>query len=151
MSKGKKHDAPRGPQYSLDTAVAICTLVSDGLTLKDVVAMDGMPGKTTMFKWLAEHEEFANLYARAREERADLVADEIIGIADTAADPNKARVQIDARKWWAARVNPKKYGDKLQTESTSVSYVISASPMSPDEWEAKHCLEAAGRPPDVTH
>jgi hypothetical protein len=52
------------------------------------------------------------MYTRAREERADLVADEIITIADTEPDPNKARVMIDARKWWAARVNPKKYGGR---------------------------------------
>jgi hypothetical protein len=75
---------------------------------------------------------------RAREERADLVADEIITIADTETDPQKARNRIDARKWWAARVNPKKYGDKLVTENTNHNYVISDRPMTEAEWESEY-------------
>jgi hypothetical protein len=28
----------------------------------------------------------------------------------------RARLKVDARKWVAAKLKPKKYGDKLQTE-----------------------------------
>jgi hypothetical protein len=45
-----------------------------------------------------------------------MVADEIIYIADTEPDPNKARVRIDARKWWASKVNKKDYGDRVSAE-----------------------------------
>ena len=56
------------------------------------------------------------MYARAREERSHMMADEIIEIADTEPDPNRARVRIDARKWWASKVNKKDYGDRVTAE-----------------------------------
>jgi hypothetical protein len=40
-------------------------------------------------------------------------ANDVLTIADQATDANIARVRIDARKWWAAKVSPKKYSDKL--------------------------------------
>lgn len=151
MAKGKKQEQPRGPIYSLDTAAVVCAYVAEGLTIKDIAALPDMPGKTTLFKWLAEHDDFANLYARARDERADMLADEVVNIADTDPDPNKARVRIDARKWWAAKVNPKRYGDKLQTENVSTTYVVSDKPLTNDEWKAKYCLEAPGGTAGSTH
>jgi hypothetical protein len=120
--------------------IELCEHIADGLSLKEACALPGMPSRTTAYKWLAEYSFFANTYARAREERADLVADEIITIADTEPDPQKARNRIDARKWWAARVNPKAYGDKLTTENTNRNhnYVISDRPMTEEEWEAEY-------------
>ena len=85
-----------------------------------------------------------------REKRADLIADEIVTIADTDPAPNKARVRIDARKWWAAKVNPKKYGERITAAVSTTSYVVSDKPMSPDEWEATYCLAADGRPVEST-
>jgi hypothetical protein len=121
MAKRKKMTTKPKPEkdkeakriaYSQALVVRMCEMIGGGLTLKEVCALPDMPGRTTAYKWLAQHDEFANLYARAREERADMVADEVIMIADTEPDPAKARVRIDARKWWAAKVNPKKYADK---------------------------------------
>lgn len=77
-----------------------------------------MPACGTVFRWLAEQEKFQEQYTRARETQADAIADEIIQIADDATDPAKARVQIDARKWYAGKVKPKKYGDKVVQELT---------------------------------
>jgi hypothetical protein len=67
--------------------------------------------------WLALDAEFAAQYARAREEQADYYADEIIEIADTAEDANLARLRIDARKWKASKLRPKKYGEKIDLTS----------------------------------
>jgi hypothetical protein len=67
-------------------------------------------------------------YTKAREEQADTNADEILEIADERPPEfkdNKGRVyldqtyiawqknRIDARKWTAMKLKPKKYGDKL--------------------------------------
>lgn len=118
--RGAKCGSPkRRIAYSLKLAIAICEQISDGRTLKEVCAQSGMPKRSAAFAWLSEHPEFAELYARAREERADLIADEIVSIADKERDPNKARVRIDARKWWAAKVNAKKYGDKTSVDLVS--------------------------------
>jgi hypothetical protein len=131
--------------YSDDLAAKICGHIADGLSLKEVCMLDGMPSRATAYKWLAMHSSFADMYARAREERADLIADEIVTIADNDPDPNRARVRIDARKWWAAKVNPKKYGDKLVTENTTATYTISDKPMTEEEWRAAYCGTDAPR------
>jgi hypothetical protein len=72
-----------------------------------------MPDTETVRKWLREFPDFLANYARAREEQADFYADEMVTIADESKDSNKARLQIDARKWKASKMAPKKYGDKL--------------------------------------
>lgn len=136
--------------YTQDMAASICELVADGLALKEVCIRGDMPSRSTVYKWFAQHSAFADMYARAREERADLIADEIVTIADTEVDANKARVRIDARKWWAAKVNPKKYGERITAAVNTTSYVISAKPMSPEEWEAKYCLAPPGGPVEGT-
>lgn len=51
--------------------------------------------------------------ARAEELRADIISDEMIDIADGTGDTQQARNRIDVRKWLAARLRPKKYGDKI--------------------------------------
>jgi hypothetical protein len=68
------------------------------------------------------------MYARAREDQADTNADEILKIADEMPPEytdEKGRTTIDqtylawqkqrieARKWTAAKLKPRKYGDRL--------------------------------------
>lgn len=106
----------RPSNYSQETADKICEELADGKSLRTICKGDDMPSCGTVFRWLAERESFQEQYTRARETQADAIADEIIQIADDASDPAKARVQIDARKWYAGKVKPKKYGDKVQNE-----------------------------------
>lgn len=110
-------------EYSPELASLICErLVSrDGtgkLRALRIICRDDadMPGETTVYKWLGLHDEFAKQYARTREILAEMNAGDIIHIADTEDDPNKARIRIDARKWWASKVAPKVYGDKTTVE-----------------------------------
>lgn len=76
------------------------------------------------------------MYTRAREERADLIADEVLSIADAPLDVPAAdddsdnpadkskfrkaleqrRQMIDARKWAAAKLNPKVYSDRTNLD-----------------------------------
>jgi hypothetical protein len=109
--------------YSDELAEEICRRIitrdpatNNLRTLRDICREDGMPSEATAYKWLAENALFQEMYARAREARAHMVAEEIIEIADTEPDPNKARVRIDARKWWAGKANAKHYGEKTQTD-----------------------------------
>lgn len=93
---------------------------------------------TTMYDWVRADDRRAEMYARAREDRAEKFADEIVAIADetecapvvdratgqtvamafdkTAVARNKLRV--DARKWIAAKLKPRVYGDKVQVEGS---------------------------------
>jgi hypothetical protein len=72
-----------------------------------------------------ERRGFSAQYARAREAQADCWASEIVDLADeTLADANhvaKARLQIDARKWVASKLMPRKYGDRVSAELTGAN------------------------------
>lgn len=72
-----------------------------------------MPARRTVLMWMSTDANFCTSIARAREEQAEHLAEEIVTIADTCNDPHKARLQIDARKWYASKLAPKKYGEKL--------------------------------------
>ncbi len=91
----------------------VCREIAEGKSLKAICEQDGVPHRDTIHQWLADDSAFSDKYVRAREDQADFYADEIIDIADTEPDANKARVRIDARKWKASKLQPKKYGDKV--------------------------------------
>lgn len=110
----------RPSDYLPEVAADICSLLADGESLRKVCECRGMPSKTSVFRWLAEHKEFGDQYAKATETRADAIFEEMFDIADSVADEAaavvKARLRIDTRKWALARMNPKKYGDKVSQE-----------------------------------
>jgi hypothetical protein len=58
-------------------------------------------------------------YARAKDDQCDLVADDCQDIADNCEDSNKARLQVDTRKWYLSKIKPKRYGDHQQIEIVS--------------------------------
>lgn len=120
----------------------------EGESLNQICMSDGMPSKATVFNWLvAKRGQFLDKYTRARELQAESMLEEIFEIADdTSADTifakrgddtvevannewiNRSRLRVDTRKWAMARMNPKKYGDKVQTElsgEVSVKRVVS--------------------------
>ena len=120
--------------YTDEIANEICSRLVDGKSLKKICEMEDMPSKSTVFKWLSENESFSDKYARAREAQADTLADEIIDIADDGENDTyeddegnvrtnqdviaRSRLRVDARKWIASKLKPKKYGDKLTQELT---------------------------------
>lgn len=119
----KKRPIGRPSVFSQELIDKICELIANGMSLRAVCSQEGMPSAVTVCKWLSENEEFSKQYARAREEQAVSFADEIIQIADSvepdSAAVAKAKLQIDSRKWLAARMAPKKYGDKQEIDVKS--------------------------------
>lgn len=110
MSAGRPSD------YNDEAALQICERIADGESLKKICERDDMPARRTVYQWLAARQEFAHMYTRAREEQADTLADQITEIADTEPDTNRARVRVDARKWVAAKLKPRKYGERVELE-----------------------------------
>ena len=115
-----------------DKSVIIDKIISDiegGLSARKAVISAKISSKT-FWDWIDKDEEKVKQYTRACEARADFMADEILDIADssegdlyvddngdTKIDGNtvqRARTQIDARKWLMSKMAPKKYGDKIQ-------------------------------------
>src|SRR5438132_622777 len=74
----------RGRPSLFKTSVAdvICRRLADGETLRAICSNPAMPAKATVMRWLAQHPEFRDRYARAREVQADVLAEEVIDIAD---------------------------------------------------------------------
>lgn len=88
--------------------------------MRTICMADEMPAMSTVFRWLAKHEEFQEQYARAKEESAEAMIEDMLAIADGGnwSDTQRARLRVDTRKWIASKLKPKKYGDKLHTEHT---------------------------------
>lgn len=122
----------RPSMFTEDLGDAICARITAGESLRSICMDDAMPETVTVFRWLRQHADFCSNYTRAREEQADTLADEIVSIADerdgkaimadgaevavvfdsTAVARNKLRVE--ARKWVAAKLKPRKYGERVQ-------------------------------------
>lgn len=94
------------------------------------------PSWVTFNVWLSENEELSKQYARACEMRSDLIFDEMIEIADDGTNDftkkmigdveveilntehlQRSRLRIDTRKWILSKMNPKKYGEKLELDN----------------------------------
>jgi hypothetical protein len=109
----------RPSEYTPEIADAICERLAAGESLLSICTGDEYPAESTVRGWaLDDREGFAAKYARAREMQADRHAEQIVDIADTEEDPQKARNRMDARKWFAAKVAPKKYGERTTLEHT---------------------------------
>lgn len=82
----------------------------------------------TFYNWLDDSPANNQRYARAREMQADLLVEQIIEISDDSRHDtlitekgevenkewvNRSRLMVDSRKFLAAKLRPKKYGDKI--------------------------------------
>ena len=123
--------AHRPVEYTEDIADEICWRITHGEPLVRICADEHLPHVATIYRWLIRFPLFCDMYTRAREEQADTNADEILAIADEMPPEytdEKGRTTIDhsylawqkqrieARKWTAAKLKPRKYGDRVALE-----------------------------------
>jgi|TARA_R100000306_G_C4322254_1_gene115763 hypothetical protein len=96
--------------------------LADGESLRNICKDDHMPATATMYRWLAKaSDKVRDQYAHAMDLRGQNFGEKVTDIADSilsddSIDPNRARVAVDALKWAAARLSPKRYGDRIQAE-----------------------------------
>ena len=122
--------------YTAELAEKICEGIAGGESLRQVCTQEGMPEERTVYRWLWKQPEFCQNYARAREYRADYLAEEALAIADddskdilqvgeggdirsltNSAAVQRSKLQFEARKWAASQMAPKKWG-KQQVQHT---------------------------------
>lgn len=115
----------------------ICARIAQGETLRAICRLDGFPSHTTVYTWLDEQPEFALRFGRARTQGEDVISQECLEIADTPVEgvetvvkPDGSieekrgdmlghrKLQIETRLKLLAKWNPKKWGEKTQTEVT---------------------------------
>ncbi|EEX3831623.1 DNA-binding protein [Escherichia coli] len=115
----KKVGRPHG--YTEEKALEICELVADGQSINKISKMPGMPNRSTILKWFRDVPEFSTMYARAKEIGFEVLADEIIDLADAEVNTDKDQLRrhqlmIDTRKWLLAKLQPRKYGERVTQE-----------------------------------
>lgn len=116
-------------KFTQEVADEICNRIAEGESLRAICNDAHIPHTATVKRWLIndEYEDFRAQYTRAREEQTETFVDQIVSIADEEDDPQRARVRIDARKWVASKLKPKKYGDRITNEHTGqINVTISA-------------------------
>lgn len=134
----------RPTSYNETVARDICVRLMEGESLASICADEDMPARSSVYLWLHDNSEFSDRYARAREVQATTFFDEVQQISDNTMLGEKRtikpdgtieivqadmiehrRLRVDARKWMAARLAPKKYGDKIDHEhSGSLTVVV---------------------------
>jgi hypothetical protein len=125
--------------------------------------MQEAPTGRTFARWIADDEKLCRKYARAKELQADFMAAQIRSIADecrigvkttekasgietTTGDMvERSRLQIDARKWLASKLAPKKYGDKVTQEvigdPEKPLEIVNRPSITREEWLKHHGLD----------
>jgi hypothetical protein len=110
---------------------SICELIINGKSLRYALKEINLPAKT-FFVWLRENDELSKQYARATDERAELMFEDMFDIADDSTSDyietdngkqfnsehlQRSKLRVDTRKWALSKLMPKKYGDKLDITS----------------------------------
>lgn len=131
--KASKKNNGRPSTYTQEIADDICSQLAEGISLRTVCIPDSMPSARTVFRWLRTDEKFCQQYARAKEESADAMAEDILDIADDGTNDwmtitlpgghekmipdqevlQRSKLRVDTRKWIMSKMKPKKYGDKM--------------------------------------
>lgn len=127
--------AGRPSGYTFEKAKRICELLitfdSEGKphSTRKICEIMGI-GTSTLFEWLENNQEFAELYTHARKTQADLYADLRLEVAwenpqveiptkvgsysiTDSAGIARNRLRFDAMTKHAGQLNPHKYGDKI--------------------------------------
>lgn len=133
----------RPTDYTSELAFLICERIGNGESVRKVCTADDMPSPRSVYRWLAEHEEFRQQYEKSTQERAEHLAEEAIEIADDGRNDwmerkseaekgagwaagwvangehvQRSRLRVDTRKWFVSKLAPKKYGEKITQEQT---------------------------------
>lgn len=151
MTKKKKEPIPRvWTDEKKATAIEdVLSKLGNGQSLRSVLDQtrdkDLLPCRTIFNEWLGNSEILATQYARACEARQDLIFEECLSIADESSGDSvvndkghisldaefvaRSRVRIQTRQWMLGKMNPKKYGERIQTDVT----VHTEQPLFPDK------------------
>jgi hypothetical protein len=134
----------RPTKYSRVLGEAICARLAQGESLRRIADDATMPELATLAVWLERHPSFRAAYERAREIEADILADDVLDIADGDAADNAtaAKLRVDARKWLAAKLKPATYGEckaapRKAPARPVVFKVTTGIPKAPDEAQAE--------------
>lgn len=158
----------RPTAYSIEIAEQICAEIASRVcTMADVCTAEGMPDRATVFRWMAKHPDFRNLYERARELQSEIGYDDMAEIAGaplpevevfdlsgkslghkvdagvSMAEMQRRKLQIDIIKFKLVKLQPKRFGDNKNIDlNVNHSHKISSEQFT-------QLLATAAAPPQI--
>lgn len=124
--------------YTQDIADYICERIATSSSSMNTICKEIDISVYSVINWLSESHvayrvNFSKDYALAKQLQGDYLAEELLDIADESDHDtevgldgkkvinhdaiNRSRLRVDARKWAAAHLRPKKWGDKIDVTS----------------------------------
>ena len=146
--------------YSEELALEICEELSNGISLHKICHRDDMPPPSSIYRWLAEEAFFRDCYARARENAAHTLFDQMIDIADNSsrdlledgsannAAIARARLQIETRARVAGKLHVRVYGERIETLPQTVTNnltILDANSLGADQRNALRTMLVQAR------
>ena len=145
-------------RYDPEFAVLICERIATSTqSLLKICEAPDMPGIASIFRWLREHPDFREMYVIAKETQAEVLLEEALDLVDDdshdvieSADGKivfnrlalqRCKMQVEHRRWIAAKLLPRKYGTHPREKSPAAP----PSPPSPAPTESSEPFDE--RPP----
>lgn len=163
----KKSAGGRPSTYSEDIAKKVCELTATSSKSLKTICEELDLAPSTVLDWLSDKKEFSEMYARAKDLQADYLAEEILEIADDGTNDymtitkgdiqynvedrevtNRSKLRVEARKWIAAKLKPRKYSEKLDVTSNGESITPIDLSKVPTE-VLMQLLNAIGEPKNI--
>jgi len=122
----------RPTSYTKAIGIKCCERIAEGANAEKMGKFKGLPSGRTVFRWLAhegpQYDEFRQMYARAREMRADARFESMQTLADEikakTVAPDVGRVLMDIKKFQIVKENRSKYGDALTVQGNKDAPVV---------------------------
>jgi hypothetical protein len=105
----------RPTTYTEALAEEIIERIEEGEVLEQIAADERMPTRRTINRWIEQHSDFCQRYARARTKQAAAVAEHgyVAAWADDGPEHvQRNRLRFDAARWLAGRLDPPRWSDK---------------------------------------
>ena len=122
MATKPKKKQGRPTKFTQELADTICERMANGESLRSICREIGLL-PSTVIMWMNHNKAFFEQYAQARQKQADSYADMILDEAFNSHDAQIGRLRVDALKWVASKLAPKRYGDKVEVEQTGTQKI----------------------------
>jgi hypothetical protein len=119
--------------FSVELGDRICEALADGLSVRRIMRTESF-SMSMLFRWLRQFPDFREQYARARSDQAHALVMDALDIADDGGQDyvtedgevrfnsehvQRSRLRVDTRKWYASKVLPKIYGERILHEDAT--------------------------------
>lgn len=121
----------RPTDYNTAIAELLCERLSTGkIGLERICSEEGMPGASTVWRWIAKHADFREMYALARGYQSEVMYDDLLTIpnmplthngeangiplegAAAMAEISRRKLVCDNLKFILAKLQPKRFGER---------------------------------------